>query len=345
MGKEFENYVRERSFLIDQIHLLRQSYSLFSIESDDPVFIATYDRDKIFNCLNILDTTEEALSKKEKENNTHLEEIFYLFGVSEVAAIEELKANGLKSAKAKYPATIDDEILNILNSPNTVEALKTGELKNIPNRLYKLLHLKYYRDLYYDSWQSPASYLRKVYALGKSFMGYGYAVDVLKKITILSRSVGKYTDFNPDLKADRAIKCSHCKNKFTLLKLAENILSAKCILHSFKTYLNGNWQFLCPICQGPLEQEKFDNKEYDPTCFVASVIFGEESFEVMILKNFRNQFLCRYYLGKKFISFYYNFGPILSRKIKRLAHAKNVIKVLIIVTVRIFLKLSKKRED
>ena len=48
-------------------------------------------------------------------------------------------------------------------------------------------------------------------------------------------------------------------------------------------------------------------------CFVATAVYGgEEHYNLIVLRSFRDNFLSKYVLGKKFISFYYKRGPILA---------------------------------
>ncbi|MCM8808926.1 MAG: S8 family serine peptidase [Candidatus Omnitrophica bacterium] len=44
-------------------------------------------------------------------------------------------------------------------------------------------------------------------------------------------------------------------------------------------------------------------------CFIASVCFGENSWQVKLFKNFRDNFLAKNIYGRKFINFYYNHSP------------------------------------
>ncbi|MFN4227676.1 MAG: S8 family serine peptidase [Candidatus Ratteibacteria bacterium] len=44
-------------------------------------------------------------------------------------------------------------------------------------------------------------------------------------------------------------------------------------------------------------------------CFITSVCFGENSWQVKLFKNFRDNFLAKNIYGRKFINFYYNHSP------------------------------------
>ena len=58
------------------------------------------------------------------------------------------------------------------------------------------------------------------------------------------------------------------------------------------------------------------NHYYAGGCFIATVCYGVDSKEVLILEKFRDDFLLKHKIGEFFVSFYYKFSPIISRKIK-----------------------------
>ncbi|MCM8807641.1 MAG: fibronectin type III domain-containing protein, partial [Candidatus Omnitrophica bacterium] len=51
-------------------------------------------------------------------------------------------------------------------------------------------------------------------------------------------------------------------------------------------------------------------------CFIASVCFGEDSWQVKVLREFRDRILIKSYPGKKFVSFYYRNSPKIADFIK-----------------------------
>jgi hypothetical protein len=61
------------------------------------------------------------------------------------------------------------------------------------------------------------------------------------------------------------------------------------------------------------------------TCFVATAAYEDEHHpDVVFLRLFRDGFLSRYYIGKRFISWYYRNGPKLASKVKK-SHGMKVI--------------------
>jgi len=60
-------------------------------------------------------------------------------------------------------------------------------------------------------------------------------------------------------------------------------------------------------------------------CFIASLCFGENSWQVKILKEFRDRFLLRNKIGRNFVRFYYTYSPEISEFLKN----KVVIKFLV----------------
>jgi hypothetical protein len=53
------------------------------------------------------------------------------------------------------------------------------------------------------------------------------------------------------------------------------------------------------------------------SCFVSTVCFGESAIETQIFRNWRDHYLLDRYLGKLFVSWYYNNGEKLSKIIGR----------------------------
>ena len=51
-------------------------------------------------------------------------------------------------------------------------------------------------------------------------------------------------------------------------------------------------------------------------CFIATAVYGgEDHFNLIVLRSFRDNFLKNYYLGRSFIGFYYKYGPKLAKKV------------------------------
>ena len=76
-------------------------------------------------------------------------------------------------------------------------------------------------------------------------------------------------------------------------------------------------------------------------CFIATAIYKEsDHFNLLVLRSFRDNTLRSFSLGKKFIAFYYNFGPKLAYRVSKSKFLTNFFKPSIDLIVRI-IKLSK----
>jgi len=62
-------------------------------------------------------------------------------------------------------------------------------------------------------------------------------------------------------------------------------------------------------------------------CFIASVCFGENSWQVRILKEFRDKILMKISIGKKFVRFYYTYAPYVKEYIKDRVLIKHLVKI------------------
>lgn len=65
------------------------------------------------------------------------------------------------------------------------------------------------------------------------------------------------------------------------------------------------------------EVPKINNPEKNKSCFVATLVYEDiDHPNVEFLRNFRDEKLSKYYLGKLFIKFYYKYSPYFVEKIK-----------------------------
>ena len=73
-------------------------------------------------------------------------------------------------------------------------------------------------------------------------------------------------------------------------------------------------------------------------CFVATMVYGDYDHpQVLILRDFRDDFLAHYTLGNKFIKFYYKYSPSFVDTMKN----RNVINVIIKKILNTFIRLIK----
>lgn len=75
-----------------------------------------------------------------------------------------------------------------------------------------------------------------------------------------------------------------------------------------------------------------------PRCFVATSVFGKSSYEVAVLREFRDDVLNKNFFGKTFVHVYYKISPVVARTVDKNEIIKNFFKKLI----RIFVKFIEK---
>ena len=78
-----------------------------------------------------------------------------------------------------------------------------------------------------------------------------------------------------------------------------------------------------------------ENNKQASNCFIATEVFGDNNcHEIIKLRYFRDHILINYGIGKKFISFYYKNGPILAKTISKRPKIKNILRLLLKITLR-----------
>ncbi len=80
------------------------------------------------------------------------------------------------------------------------------------------------------------------------------------------------------------------------------------------------------------------NHYYEGGCFIATICYGVDGKEVLVLKKFRDKFLRKHKIGELLVNFYYKFSPIISRKIKR----QTVMQGFFIVILKPIVYIAKK---
>ena len=75
-------------------------------------------------------------------------------------------------------------------------------------------------------------------------------------------------------------------------------------------------------------------------CFVATAVYGgEDHFNLIVLRSFRDNFLEEYSIGRKFIQFYYEYGPKLAKSVSKYNLLRTLFKPLVnlgVYTVKLF---------
>jgi len=66
-----------------------------------------------------------------------------------------------------------------------------------------------------------------------------------------------------------------------------------------------------------------------PNCFIAGAVYGEYSYEVFVLRDFRDNTLRNSFFGRAFISGYYALSPGIARIAKKNKSLKNFLRWLI----------------
>jgi hypothetical protein len=64
-------------------------------------------------------------------------------------------------------------------------------------------------------------------------------------------------------------------------------------------------------------------------CFIASVCFGESSWQVKILKEFRDRYLLKNNIGKNFVRFYYAHSPEIAETLRENKPLSLLVKILL----------------
>mgnify|MGYP001377464751 CR=1 FL=1 len=103
----------------------------------------------------------------------------------------------------------------------------------------------------------------------------------------------KQRNTRPKNKDDR-INCPHCNKK---------------IVPRLVTYRGEPEKTLCPYCGGVVKS--FSD------CFIATAVYNDPScFEVRALRNFRDNTLLNYDVGKMFVTLYYKLSPAIAEWLK-----------------------------
>ncbi len=73
----------------------------------------------------------------------------------------------------------------------------------------------------------------------------------------------------------------------------------------------------------------------EEACFIATAVYGENSYQVNVLKLFRDDYLKMFSLGRLFIRFYYKFSPYTINTIKKYNFLSNFLKTILNLIVNL----------
>lgn len=85
----------------------------------------------------------------------------------------------------------------------------------------------------------------------------------------------------------------------------------------------------CPDCGRENPIESTNGKMKAQGCFVATAVYGDyQSPEVQYLSSFRDGVLMTSPAGRKFISYYYSYGPIFARCIAKSNSLRTLVRII-----------------
>lgn len=75
-------------------------------------------------------------------------------------------------------------------------------------------------------------------------------------------------------------------------------------------------------------------------CFIATAVYGNPNSEsVITLRDFRDQHLLKYKVGRSFINFYYENSPYWAKKIEKNETSKMIIRVFVITPIVLIINI------
>lgn len=94
----------------------------------------------------------------------------------------------------------------------------------------------------------------------------------------------------------------------------------------------------------PLTESVFQDKKKSSGCFIATAVYGSSYVdEVMVLRDFRDNWLLKYSLGNAFVKFYYWISPPIANQIAKSNYLRIVTKVVLILPLLKFANNLKTR--
>ncbi|HOE39384.1 MAG TPA: hypothetical protein PLY69_07370 [Bacteroidales bacterium] len=114
--------------------------------------------------------------------------------------------------------------------------------------------------------------------------------------------------------------------------ITEYIICDKLYETDFDDFLSDGWTNVKPVRPEIVEQpEEIESKE---GCFIATACYGSyEAPSVLVLRNYRDQFLSKNKIGRLFIKTYYFFSPKLALIISKCKTLKYLVRFLLITPI------------
>lgn len=83
----------------------------------------------------------------------------------------------------------------------------------------------------------------------------------------------------------------------------------------------------CYFCEGDLS--KIKDKEEKPKCFIATSVYGENAYETLLLRKFRDKKLKNSLIGTIFIDVYYTISPPIAKFISKNKALKKTTRLIL----------------
>lgn len=72
----------------------------------------------------------------------------------------------------------------------------------------------------------------------------------------------------------------------------------------------------------------------DKKCFIATVVYGSDSIEINKLRQWRDNWLTKYKIGRIFVKYYYKTGPIIAYYISKSKFSQKIVKAILYILIK-----------
>ena len=147
------------------------------------------------------------------------------------------------------------------------------------------------------------------------------------------------SEFTPDITAN----CKRCY--FYTTQKTEEGYKPHCPIYNITSIMPDNFPGGNGFCEAFYYKNNYDEetKEVKSGCFIATAVYDSPNApKVIILKNFRDNFLLKCYLGKVFVNYYYKYSPSIAKYLLKHTFFKKTTKYVfiepIVLIVKFFIK-------